>query len=509
MFYAKISISMTLDEMMVKMNGYGVRRYVLAWGKSALTRVGLKLLFFVVLASVMCHGGSKCIFRVRIKGKPIKQGASPTPPTRSTTACAARDHAAVVSCSPLVAVLEGIKVYALCCGESGFCFLLHPMTWNARDPKTEEFIKHHRGAGDTVDLVSFILSLIPDIKGKVLVADSWFANLRVVDLCTSLGVGFIGSLKNFGGEKSSALWQVRGVAFALPAPGCSSSSFVALRMNHVLPLASRLQKKSRRECGSAHMLFYEDPPRAIQQWADGDNVVTLVTNDVTKCVRGSAALLRKVEASGRAADHGEPSCWLRSAAWTMCACGRLCHKSVAVFMWWQADTRERETKLPPRYVLKCGVGLVQRYKKVSGETPLTLPCPALVMAYQSLFRAVDRNDLVRAWCVTWVSSVAHPWWPTSGPCPVPAHVCSGTQLRAGLTVHQFSHRSHLGLLWLGLDVALVSRVAVACVSCTCGKRYATCFNRSMPSSGTSTSLGMCPHGTNSSSESNSWTTCSP
>ncbi len=53
------------------------------------------------------------------------------------------------------------------------------------------------------------------------------------------------------------------------------------------------------------MLFYADPPRCIQQWVDAKTTVTLISNMVAKCVRGSPERLLKLEAKAKAeAPHG-------------------------------------------------------------------------------------------------------------------------------------------------------------------------------------------------------------
>ena len=50
------------------------------------------------------------------------------------------------------------------------------------------------------------------------------------------------------------------------------------------------------------MLFYAEPKRCIQQWVDAKTVVTLLSNGVAKCVRGSPQRLFALEAKAKAAS---------------------------------------------------------------------------------------------------------------------------------------------------------------------------------------------------------------
>jgi hypothetical protein len=126
------------------------------------------------------------------------------------------------------------------------------------------------------------------------------------------------------------------------------------------------------------MLFYPEPKRCIQQWVDAKTVVTVVSNGVAKCVRGSAARLRAIEAKAKAASP-------------------------------DGERKEgvRADHMPLRYVLEGGVGLCTRRTKESGDVPVVLPCPVLTGFYQTFFRGVDRADAVGAPCgQRWTLSVS-------------------------------------------------------------------------------------------------------
>jgi hypothetical protein len=112
-------------------------------------------------------------------------------------------------------VNAGYKVYAICCGESSYTFVILPMTWTSRDERTPEFLLHHPGAGGNVELVKVMTEFLADRKHHILVADNWFTCLPVVDYCTSVGMGFVGAMKHFRGAKAAMLWPVSGLLHAL------------------------------------------------------------------------------------------------------------------------------------------------------------------------------------------------------------------------------------------------------------------------------------------------------
>ena len=197
------------------------------------------------------------------------------------------------------------------------------------------------------------------------------------------------------------------------------------------------------------MLFYADPPRCIQQWVDAKTTVTLVSNMVAKCVRGSPERLRKLEAKAKAeAPHGGMVCTLVGASVHPLAHPSVCAGATPCPCV-HSERREgqREDHLPLQYVQRGGVGLVTRHTKEMGDEAVILPCPVLTGFYQTFFRGVDRADAVGG---------RRPPFPSCAALSLVAVPWCVAQKRAHYTVHQPSHRTHLPLFFFALDVAMVS-----------------------------------------------------
>jgi hypothetical protein len=266
------------------------------------------------------------------------------------------------------------------------------MAWTARDERTPEFVAAHPGSGGNVDLVEHMTSVLADRSRHITVADNWFTCVPVVDKCTEWGMGFLGAMKHFRGTKAAMLWPVSLLVclciylFVVRPVSLSFVSFVTLVLQKS---AGSLRS------GAAQFLFHAEPVRRIQQWVDAKTTVTIITNDVAKCVRGSPEQLFAREAKFRTECKGR-------YRWLACAqdADATVHFSVSPCVMTSPPppgrvTGTRPDRVPHEYVLKGGVGRVTRRTKASGDEPVTLPCPVLTMLYQTFFRGVDRADAVR------------------------------------------------------------------------------------------------------------------
>ena len=98
-------------------------------------------------------------------------------------------------------IKEGFKVWGLSCSNTGFCYTFTPgsrqNTIDADDyTKTKKKIKGLPNEGDTVQLMRYLISQLPDdLKFKLLVLDNYFTFSSVIKLLRELEVGVLGTAR--------------------------------------------------------------------------------------------------------------------------------------------------------------------------------------------------------------------------------------------------------------------------------------------------------------------------